>query len=105
MKYIKKFENVNVPQIGDYAIVDNTSVNKNLNDFLSNNIAEIVDKYEIETYWGKINYYKFKYENIPFGLSESFSNDTIGFTELTIGYFSKNKEDVEARIQSKKYNL
>jgi len=106
MKYLKKFENINEPKIGDYVICvnyENTDL-KILDDFLSSNIGKIVrDKTNVEKFK-----YSIKFENIPKnlkGFTENGVGDEIIFRSDEIAHFSKNKEDLEHIIDANKYNL
>jgi len=105
MKYIKKFESVDAPQIGDYVVCQDglspSSDNDNLlNDFMSNNIGVIV-MYDPKSSYG----YEIEYNNIPDNAMEYFSNNYILVSKSEIKFWSKNKEDVEAYLSGKKYNL
>jgi len=131
MKHIKEFNIFrNKPKIGDYVICKEGLVNgqitkdgedADLINFLSNNIGKIIDTNIIIA---DVNYdYLIKYYNIPkdiylyFTGNSSFQiacgetrpipgrEDTRAFDLDDIVEFSKNKEEVELYIASKKYNL
>jgi hypothetical protein len=93
MKYIKLFENL--PQIGEYAIVEPSIDRKGLSqewrDFLKCHVGKIFSK----------RYYTY---GIEFETVASFSQ-TINFRIDEIIEHSKNREDLEYIETAKKYNL
>jgi len=114
MKYIKKFESVGVPQIGDYVACDeklfdnNNKEDINIYNFISNTIGCITDIEKGGSYYdsfgNKVNIiYIVKYDKYPKGLSSYFDN--LFFSEYEVKFWSKNKEDVEVYLSGKKYNL
>jgi len=103
----KIFENSNQknPQIGDYicAEYDDDALDDVFLNFIKSNIGQIIDikakldliyhvKYEM---YDEIENMFFKEENIYY----------TGFNKSEIKFFSKNKEDCNLFLQSKKYNL
>ena len=67
MKYLKTFENIKEPQIGDYVICseyDPGSSRTELENFLSNNIGQIINKHPA--------HYYVKYKHVPKKLKLSF---------------------------------
>lgn len=95
MKYIKTFENVNIPQEDDYIVC-----NKDILEPTVMNSLNLEEGFFIENV-GKIYWARDKYKNYTeYGNDKNFivSSDDIAF-------FSPNKEDVEAFINSKKYNI
>ena len=114
MKYLKKFENIlnNTPEIGDYVICKETdwfigqgSLNPLIYiflNFINTNIGQIVD----------IDYmgydYMIKYENFPKIIQDYFhyKNETSrGMASYEIINHSKNKEELETILMSKKFNI
>jgi len=105
----KIFEKLNEVKIGDYVVMNpltgnNSSATKVLeilNNFLTNNIGQIVDVLP--------DYFRVKYKKSPIELSGLgyFSPDHIRcfLRENRIMFKSKNKEDCEAFIAANKYNL
>jgi hypothetical protein len=93
MKYIKKFENNNNLEVGDYVLVDNIDYisNKDVVKLLLNNIGTIIkiDSYYSDVFW-------VKYENN----AQSFPID-----RKEIAHHSKNKNDLQYILDAKKYNL
>ena len=94
----KIYEEINRgrPEIGDYVIVEFGPVTSDSNHFfprehVENNIGEIID-------YGFAKYY-IKYENLP------REDKIIEIFRKDIKYCSKNIEDLEMFITSKKYNL
>ena len=128
MKYIKKYENIREPEVGDYIIgLDiNTSSNYRtasniFNAFLSKNVGKIIhkgsDSYKIifeEEPPLKVLEYAF-YEkdsnrlldliNLP---GVKIYNNYTNITDLIfkeIVDFSTDKEELEMKLAAKKYNL
>jgi len=110
MKYIKTFENNRFDT--DYVIVNPIGIRSEptvpkikeaFHEFINNNVGSVLSKID------KI--YSVYYENIPkklipfflynFGIKKYY----ISIKEEKILQKSKNKEDLEAYIQAKKYNL
>lgn len=103
MKYIKKFEDINEPEVGDYVICseEHDGLSKKLIDFTSNNIGQLI---EIDG----TQYYPFvvKYDdNVPLELEVNFLHNTRGMMRAEIIHYSKNKEDLEMILNANKYNL
>ena len=126
MKHIKTYEDLNIPQIGDYVICKNDSQYEEdfgFDEFISENIGQIVNTDETHEYF-------VQYENVPHdydllnyaffttdrtflkGLKfrtlisnkNKYSNIT-SFKLDEIIDFSPNKKDLEIKIASRKYNL
>jgi hypothetical protein len=110
MKYIKTYENNTEPQIGDYAIVKDSTIrdtNDVIHEFLMENIGKII----------KIDYsshfpFLIKFQNVPYELNDRFRSERIGrrvgkrdFSESEMIAFSPNKKDLEVIISANKYNL
>lgn len=101
----KIFEKLNeLPKIGDYVLLDinnYTSSPKIWQDFIKNNIGEIV---EIDTEHGGLSFiYKVKFENIPENVKDTFfiHYDYIN----SFLYWSSDKNELEMILNTKKYNL
>jgi hypothetical protein len=115
MRYLKTYEAINDNlQIGDYVICKTDTGDEKILNFLENNIGQyvryITNKKEVVDNFR----YVIEYNNIPFELSNysyTFSyeidipNICMRVDRDEIIFNSKNKEDLEAIIQSKKYNL
>jgi len=111
MKYLKKFElNINIPEIGDYIIMDcNNSIGNKFNAifyFLNNNIGKVVGYGN--AYGGKG--IKIKYFNIPKNLNSNFNPDHIKIFSIDdVLSFGKNKdvveEDSKIKRNAKKFNI
>ena len=108
MKYLKKYEDVNKPEVGDYVYCqedlltsDDETYYKAM-EFVKNNIGKILKKNPKYS-----DFFVVRYENIPFELKEYFnvfkSSRNIKYDEII--YWGKTKEEVEAKINSEKYNL
>ena len=96
MKYIKKFENYdNNIEVGDYVISyyggDYNDENDKLAKFVNSNIGKVISIH--------FSSCSIMYEN-------SFDNrNTFKLSDEFIVFHSKNKEDAEAYLATKKYNL
>jgi len=97
MRYIKKFENMsNDPQIGDYIIVKSDMFMKGeYSIFLDNNIGIISD---VQKNIVVVDFY-----NYPGYKNDEKSSRVFNIKEIL--YYSPNKQDLEAILVSKKYNL
>ena len=94
MKYLKTYEDVNKPEVGDYVIV---SVQQKYSNYKPMNvIGQIYDMKEQEFI---PTYYSVKY-TLPDGKT---SHEI--FYNYHIKEFSKNKEDLEYILNANKYNL
>ena len=110
MKYIKKFENINTPEIGDYIICDvDQSRFQDLYEFLKSHIGKVIAIFVSN------EPYHVRFDVNREDLEASISNYhkriykgkklTISFHPNEVKYFSKNKKDLELKINSDKYNL
>jgi len=109
MKYLRNFENLSEPQIGDYVICNSESLNSiELSNFILTTLGKIVD---INDDGGYLKYYV-KYENIPNSISIFFydlfglKNDNIRrFNKKDIIVHSSDKKTVEAFLIANKFGL
>jgi len=106
MKYIKTYETLNdFPKNGDYVICKNDYLyvatdRDDLNNFLKNNIGQIVDIQNLKYS------YIIKFNNVPTDIRDYFNTDYLrGFTRREILHYSKNKKDLELFINVNKFNL
>lgn len=97
------------PKVGDYVICeinfgDSGYANIKLQEFLTNTVGRIVAIKDNYTH----NYYV-KYDTLPKKLKRhiqpGYTDNIITFRKRSIKYFSENREDLEAMLQAKKYNL
>ena len=95
MKYIKLFEELNEPQIGDYVVCDVDEDEVDLYNFLQNHIGCIDRSYQGEK---EFDYYVKFTEEIN-------TKDEVAFKKDEIIFWSKNIEDCEIFLNAKKYNL
>ena len=116
MKHIKLYEKYNKsPKLGDYVICyeseldrDDDEDDKRCKDFLSKNIGIIV---KVDYKKGSSNFdYLVQYFNIPENLYIYFKfKETLkgcrAMYKNEIVEWSKDKEDMEAILNAKKYNL
>lgn len=90
MKYLKTLEsNINRPELGDYVII-NVEPGTGLPNNIKNKIGQIIDISNdtlISIYYSQIDY------SLPY-IHKSFIEHT-----------SKNKEDLEQIVNTKKYNI
>lgn len=111
MKHLKYFENQQiVPKVGDYVILKTNDYNNDeFNYFCSQNVGQI-----IEITSGGFPYL-IKFDSIPpYNNTSTFNStvaniagksDKLSFAKGEIVDISSSKEELEAKIQSKKYNL
>jgi len=119
MRYIKTFENLNdSPGIGDYVVMcddmkSDTVSGVNFENFINSNVGRISDIRKDTMNRDMV--YDITYLNIPTDIMHMFQSvvknngiltglTTTWFPEDVI-FFSNIKEDVEAFLNSKKYNL
>jgi len=107
MKYLKKFENLDEPQVGDYvvcSVIITTGVKDELIKYMNNNIGKIIKK-EDRTKQQYYVYYEY-YENAPVDLFVRYISENYWwFDKNEILYYSKNKEECEVYLDTKKYNI
>jgi len=102
MKYLKKFEK-NSPELLDYVIINTSTKNNILKDFINNHIGRVI-------YVGVINM-RVAYDNIPNNLINYFYVDTEESFRFSIEMisdvveFSYNREELELKLSANKYNL
>jgi len=105
MIYIKRFENLKgeSPVVGDYVILDvkpTESTDFIFVNFIDTHIGKVID----------INYraslpYTVEFDDIvPYQRSQRSQNN-MGFDRNEIVYFSSSKEELEIKMNIKKYNL
>jgi len=110
MKHLKEYKSN--PKIGDYVICqEDNNFRSDLNNFLLNNIGEIVSIDTLYSSDGKgYNLYVTKYDTvIPIKLKNLFIfdefSDRRGFYPDEIIHKSENKKDLNIIIDANKYNL
>ena len=113
MKYLKTFESVEEPEIGDYVILrTNRDYDKLYNDFINTNVGEIVSKngnrievrYSVDTFdeFTKMkNYYRY----IHYDFEENEYYFSYWYSTRMISELGKTKEEVELKVSTKNYNL
>jgi hypothetical protein len=72
MKYIKTYENMEYPQVGDY-VLTSSSYSDELNDFLNNTIGKVTFKSTPRTGHELYDRITVKYSNIPINLDNFFN--------------------------------
>ena len=103
MKYLKTFESLDGPQVGDYVACEEDSLTS---DFTSTNVGKIVN---IEDDRDNKYYHVVAYDDIPKDIEDLFDSQ-FGYlcrdmSRYEIEFWSKNRLEVEAYIAAKKYNL
>ena len=113
MKYIKLYEDVIKPKIGDFVYCSGKG--KSNEDYIETNIGEIMDVYfptpSMARYANEFQGKPYKYSNmnettvykIKYNPGHFYFEDWFERNEILD--FSNNKEDLEYHIQAKKYNL
>lgn len=103
MKYLKRYEEIDrQPEAGDYVVCEDR-FSKTLNYYLSENIGRILIKDHIAKGVFNIEYndnmtYYINYQYFNLKNRRTFRRDEIIF-------FSENRQDCEAFLNSKKYNI
>lgn len=101
MKHIKIYEDYKeLPEIGDYVVVDSKSVNIKFNNYVNNNV-------------GKLNHYGLsksivwvEYFSIPEELKQHFDDDKYAILEKNrIVYFSSDEKNAELYLKTMKFNI
>jgi len=106
MRYIKTFEKKKrKPEQFDYVVCLPGGI-----DFVEDNFGQIIHNELFVNPDGQMElFYYVEYKNVPEKLKENFENyygaDCFIVIEDEILYWSKNKEDVESYLATKKYNL
>lgn len=95
MRYIKKFENQETPKIGDYVIMSSSSNSDAVVHFIENSIGQII-------FFEKPDGVYVRYNNIPEHLD---IEDVRSFYMNQIIHFASTKEELQIKIDQKKYNL
>lgn len=104
--FISNYKNP-LPKVGQYVIMDATSSsNSTFKNFVENNIGEIVG---LRKYFHLTPDIRVEYENIPESLiliTDNRDGKSIFFNYIEdIKYISDDREELEAILASKKYNL
>jgi len=106
MKYLKTYENLNKPEVGDwvYAIEDE-SVGDNIIEYIKTHIGILTTNED--------DYHRYDYDSKRYWVSYSYypdddrpkAIDLWWFYKNQIKFWSKDKEEVEAYMVAQKYNL
>jgi hypothetical protein len=116
MKHIRLYENYDQSEIqeGDYVVINIKADNKIYEEFINNNIGQLI--YIVP--YNKDSLY-IRYDNIPISLKSWFhkkasilhpeldlqNSKCFHINSIKIIDFSKNKEDLEYIFNAEKYNL
>ena len=104
MKYIKEYEAKNNMKIGDYVLCHTNSKyihnSDETVDFIHSNVGRYV-KYAR----GYDSKYGIKYENIPNIIEKNLDEGLLWFDRYEIFDYCKTAEELELKLNAKKYNL
>src|ERR1035437_1281518 len=111
MKYIKKFENIkDGPKEGDYVLMKSTMMNPDMNEFIDNNIGKILKIKPTQNYTSL----EVEYKNITieiaskFGYNDYKNDENTGihdFLMSSVVDYSENNQDLEYKINARKFNI
>jgi len=104
MKYLKTYENLNSPQVGDYIKVDSSKFTE-LKDFFDIEIGKILRINEKELKIGGYPYYVKFNINIPGSTYGPNGGNEMGFRESEFISWGNSLEDLELKVKANKYNL
>jgi len=96
------------PEFWDYVLCDisDYTMNEKLINFVNSNIGQISNLALSKTKDKEQMIYYVRYKNIPVSVEDRFSHDGVRVFGLSdIIFFGKTKEEVEIKIQTRKYNL
>ena len=117
MKYLKRFEDINSePELGDYVICSEFPDNDydiyyEIDKFLIDNVGRYVKNIEDDDDLSQDYCYIIEYEYVPehlfkyFPFEKGVKNRCRRENRKCIIDFSKDKEELEAKISANKYNL
>lgn len=100
MKYIKLFEELNIPRVGDYVLLEIEFSNSiELQNFINNNIGKIIRR--------NVNHENLdiQYVDIPENIKYCFSTKNSRVFHIHNIIIFGTKEQMELELQVKKYNL
>lgn len=100
MKYLKNYENINTPEVGDYVQIGEDYFDIALIDFFEENIGQLI---MINITDGFPFIVKFD-KDLP-DKTFAIENNIMSFEMNEIVDWDKDKQKLEAKIISKKYNL
>ena len=101
MKHIKLFEDLqNIPEVGDYVIANSKYTDEDSQNFFLNNIGKVIRNREIDELK---RFVEVEYNNVPKNILVDNNNWLFLLDEIL--YWSKDKNELETLLASKKYNL
>lgn len=108
IKSFKIFEKVNIPEVGDYAIMQIQTTDRGIDNFVCNTIGKISD-----IQWstdGIVQRIGVIYTDVPNKLQWWFSRMgpnryKRNYTPNRLSQFAKTKEELEMILNANKYNL
>ena len=107
MKYIKHYEDINKPQVGDYVEIYARYFDNRLKDFFKTEIGQII-KIDNKDYPYLVEFEKEKpiiHEDAVTIIYDDEDEYKMRVEESEIKYFSSSKEELEIIISANKYNL
>lgn len=116
MKYLKTYESLDMPEIGDYVICKDHSFDQEENEEFSNMIGQIVDKNsfnfnELGMIFHNAQQYEYfvKFKEIPEYSDSEFYKTNDGyirpFFRTEIKFSAKTIDELELKKEVEKYNL
>ena len=103
MKYINKFENnIDLPEVGDYVLMNSYSTNSVIN-FVTKNFGRLT-AVEFDTNLKKYKC-RVRYENIPDNIDLFFHDGTRIFDIELLVEYGKTIEELKLKLQANKFNL
>jgi hypothetical protein len=108
MKYIKKYENINLPNyninlpIGEFVICQRDFNNTKIKNYINNNIGIIVYSHKATNIYYQT--YFVKYDNIP---NDVWKGNNLEFivSNSEIKHHSSNINDLKIILTTNKYNI
>lgn len=104
MKYLKQYEDykdIKNPNVGDYVLMRSEANIPEISDYINNNIGKVTKTYQ---YSIEVTYDNPPIINLPPDAAKFPFTDR-EFSKNQIVDFSENKDELESKISSKKYNL
>ena len=111
MKYLKTFESLDEPKVGDYVYMRSSAISEEVKDLVNNSVGKITKityefNYEDVDKNGLIEYIDVKY-NFPESILKKFGdklNDR-GFNPDQLVAFAPTIKELELKVAAKKYNI
>jgi len=88
------------PMVGEYILANDESGSQKAKDFVNNNIGLCTGFHRGDSFPFEV-----EYENLTPYIEQFFNKNKTNFNRKEILYWSDNKEELEAILQAKKFNL